>query len=174
MRKTLKQPVPENRSPTVESRVAIKRHPLHPVAVVYPVVCLSLLLPADLVHLWTGDAFWTRAAWWLNVLGLASGLFAAALGLVDMFLIRVARRHVSVWNHLLAGVMLLALAALGVWLRTEGTPAMWPWVLVQSAMCFLMVMVVGWLGGTLTFGHGIGVYGHRDPAREADSAPPAE
>ena len=37
MRKTLRQPVPEQRSPSVESRVAIRHHPLHPIAVVYPI-----------------------------------------------------------------------------------------------------------------------------------------
>ena len=35
---------------------------------------------------------------------------------------------------------------------------------------FLMVLVVGWLGGTLTFGHGIGVYGHRPDADSSDAA----
>jgi len=169
MRKTLKQPVPENRSPSVESRVAIKRHPLHPILVVYPVVCLSLLLPADLAYLRSGDAFWATAAWWLNVLGLGGGLLAAAVGICDMFLIRVARRHVSVWNHFIAGVMLLALAALGVWLRAADAAAIWPWGLVQSALTLLMVVVVGWLGGTLTFGLGIGVYGHKERA-EAEAA----
>lgn len=171
MRKSLKQPVAGNRSPTVESRVAIMRHPLHPILVVYPIVCLSLLLPSDLVYLWTGDVFWARVSWWLNLMGLASGLFAALFGMLDMFLIRVARRHVSVWNHFVAGVMLLALAALGVWLRVAEPAAVWPWAVVQSSLCLLMVGVVGWLGGTLTFGHGIGVYGHTAKAYDPDDAP---
>lgn len=174
MRKTLKQPVPEDRSPSVESRVAFMRHPLHPIVVVYPIVCLSLLLPADLAYLWTGDAFWARAAWWLNVLGLVGGLGAAVLGICDMFLIRIARRHVSVWNHFIAGVMLLALAALGVWLRMADTHVASTWTVVQSGLCLLLVIVVGWLGGTLTFGHGIGVYGHTSKAQASDDEAPAE
>ena len=148
MRKTLSQPVPEQRSPTVASRVAIHRHPLHPVAVVYPIACLTLLFPADVAYLWTGDAFWADVAWWLNLVGLGAGLLAGALGIADMFLIRVARRHVSAWSHFIAAVMLLALAG-------------W-WALVQSAPTAGMVVVAGWLGGTLSFGHGIGVYGYRD------------
>jgi uncharacterized membrane protein len=171
MRKSLKQPVPENRSPTVESKVAIKRHPLHPILVVYPIAGLSLLLPSDLLFLWTGESFWAQVSWLLNLLGLASGLFAAVFGVLDMALIRVARRHVSVWNHFIAGVMLLALAALGVWLRFADPEAVWPWAVVQSSLCLLMVGVVGWLGGTLTFGHGIGVYGHTGKDYGADDAP---
>ena len=162
MRKTLSQPVPEQRSPTVESRVAIHRHPLHPVAVVYPIACLTLLLPADVAFLWTGDAFWADVAWWLNLIGLVTGLLAATLGIADMFLIRVARRHVSAWSHFIAAVMLLALAAVGVWLRYPAPAAAGWWALVQSAPTAGMVLVAGWLGGTLSFGHGIGVYGYRD------------
>lgn len=174
MRNSLKQPVPENLSPSVESRVAVKRHPLHPILVVYPVVCLSLLLPSDLAWLWTGDGFWARVSWWLNLMGLASGLFAAVFGILDMFLIRVARRHVSAWSHFIAAVMVLALAALGVWLRAPDPQAVWPWALLQSSLCFLMVGVAGWLGGTLTFGHGIGVYGHLAKTTASDDDPPGE
>ena len=169
MRRTLKQPVPRQRSPTVESRVAIHRHPLHPIAVVYPIACLTLLLPADIAHLWTADAFWADVAWWLNLVGLAGGLLAAVLGICDMFLIRVARRHVSAWNHFIAGVMLLALAAAGVWLRWPDPAATGYWALLQSAPTAGMVGVVGWLGGTLSFGHGIGVYGHREREEEPAS-----
>ncbi|MDH7452691.1 DUF2231 domain-containing protein [Luteimonas composti] len=168
MRETLQQPVPEQRSPTVESRVALHRHPLHPVAVVYPIACLTLLLPADVLHLWSGRMFWAEAAWWLNVVGLVAGLMAAGLGIADMFLIRVARRHVSAWSHFIAGVMLLALAAAGVWLRWPDPAAAGWWALAHSAPTAAMVLVVGWLGGTLSFGHGIGVYGHRE--RDEDDA----
>jgi uncharacterized membrane protein len=164
MRKSLRQPVPEDRSPSVESRVAIHRHPLHPVVVVYPIACLTLLLPADVLYLWSGDGFWAGVAWWLNVVGLGAGLLAAVLGICDMFLIRVARRHVSAWSHFIAGVMLLALAAMGVWLRYPDPAAAGWWALLQSAPTALLVGVVGWLGGTLTFGHGIGIYGHRERA----------
>lgn len=172
MRKSLKQPVAPERSPSVQSRVAIKRHPLHPIVVVYPIVGLSLLLPADLAALWSGDPFWAKAAWWLNLLGLAGGMLAALLGLLDMLLIRVARRHVSVWSHFIAGVMLLALAALGVWMRAADTAASPPGALLQSTLCLLMVLVVGWLGGTLTFGHGIGVYGHTVRKEQAEEGAP--
>lgn len=175
MRDTLQQPVPQQRSPTVESRVALHRHPLHPVAVVYPIACLTLLLPADVLHLWSGRMFWAEAAWWLNVVGLVAGLMAAGLGIADMFLIRVVRRHVSAWIHFMAGVMLLALAAAGVSLRLpDPAAAIWPWGLFLSGIGFVMVVIVGWLGGALTFRHGIGVYGYKAAEEEGGGdAPPA-
>lgn len=179
MRKSLRQPRPANRSPSVASRVAIRQHPLHPMLVVYPVACLSLLPLCDLAWLWVGDPFFALASWWLNLLGLAGGLLAALVGICDMFLIRVVRRHVSAWSHFLAGVMLLAVAAAGMRLRwEEPAAAVWPWGLALSLLGLLMVGVTGWLGGTLTFKHGIGVYGYRAVAEEeeeegGDDTPPA-
>ncbi len=173
MRKSLKQPVPANRSPSVASRVAIKQHPLHPILVVYPVAALTLLPLADVLYLLLEDPFWARAAWWLNVLGLGGGLFAAVFGILDMFLIRVVRRHVSAWIHFIAGVMLLALAAAGVSLRLpDPEAAIWPWGLLLSGVGMVMVVIVGWLGGALTFRHGIGVYGYKAAEDAGEDAPP--
>ena len=136
--------------------------------VVFPVACLSLLPASDLAWLWSADPFFARAAWWLNLVGLGGGVLAALVGACDMLLIRVVRRHVSAWSHLLAGVMLLAVTAAGVRLRWEDpVAAVWPWGLVLSCLGLLMVGVTGWLGGTLTFKHGVGVYGYRAVDGEA-------
>lgn len=176
MRKSLKQPVPDTRSHTVASRVAIAQHPLHPILVVYPIACLSLLPATDVAYLWSGDRFWAQLSLWLNMVGLGAGLLAAVVGACDMFLIRVARRHVSAWSHFLSGVMLLALAAAGVRLRlADPFAAVWPWGLLLSSMGLLMVTVTGWLGGALTFRYGIGVYGYQAREEEGgEDSPPAE
>lgn len=179
MRKELKQPVPPTRSHTVASRMAIAQHPIHPMLVVYPVAFLSMVVFADGVFLWLGDAFWAQVAWWLNVTGLALGLVAGVVGMFDMFLIPVVRRHVSAWNHFIVAVMLLAIAAAGVWVRApDPVAAVWPWGLLLSALMLVLAMIAGWLGGTLSFRHGIGVYGDepselREGAEEDDDAPPA-
>ncbi|NZA25778.1 DUF2231 domain-containing protein [Luteimonas sp. SJ-92] len=175
VKKHLSQPVPRTRSHTVESRMSIAHHPIHPMLVVYPVALLSLVFPVDLVFLWIGDGFWAQLAYWLNAVGLAMGLVAGAVGTFDMFSIRVVRHHVSAWNHFIVAVMVLAMAALGVWLRAPGAEAaVWPWGLLQSAAMLLLVMVAGWLGGTLSFRHGIGVYGDEESHALGKDEPPAE
>lgn len=174
MRKELEQPIPRTRSHTVASRMAIQQHPIHPMLVVYPIALLSLLPATDLLYLWRGEAFWAQVSWWLNVAGLATGVVAGVVGMFDMFLIRVVRRHVSAWNHFIVAVMMLAMAAAGIWLRApDPVAAVWPWGMVQSSATFALVMVAGWLGGTLSFRHGIGVYGDDHEASERDDAPPA-
>lgn len=171
----LKPPVAEDRTPAVESAMAIAKHPVHPMLVTFPIAFLSMSPLADLAYLWLQDPFWARAGLWLNIIGLALGAVAGIVGALDLVLVRVARRHVSAWSHFIAAVMVLGLAALGVWLRLpDPAAAVWPWGLLQSLVMAGMVLVAGWLGGSLSFHHGIGVYGHtkrdEDPGHDA---PPA-
>ncbi len=157
------------------SRVAIRKHPIHAMLVVYPVSLLTLVPATDVAHLILGDAFWARMSFWLTLAGLAAGIVAAATGLLEMFLIRVVRRHVAGWNHMLAAVTALAMAAVGLSIRwPDPVLAVWPWGLVIGCADALMVVIAGWLGGTLTFRHGIGVYGQQDPPQDrADDSAPA-
>lgn len=176
MRESLQQPTPPEQSHTVASRVAFLKHPLHPMLVVYPVALLSLIVVTDGLYLWFDDDFWAIASFWMSVAGLVTGVVAGIVGTIDLFAIREVRRHISAWNHMLAAVMVLALAAVGVWLRIgDPVAAVWPWGLLLAATTTLLVAVAGWLGGTLSFRHGVGVYGEYDPEAEAeDDEPPAE
>lgn len=168
----LKQPVAKDRAPAVESVMAIAKHPVHPMLVTFPIAFLGTVPAADLAWLLFPDPFWARAGLWLNIGGLGLGVVAGVVGALDLVLVRVARRHVSAWSHFLAAVMALALAALGVWLRwPDPEAAVWPWGLVQGVVMLGVVGVAGWLGGSLSFHHGIGVYGHakaeEDPGGDA-------
>lgn len=169
----LRPPEPPGLSRTVESRVAIRKHPVHPMLVVFPIAFLAVVAPLDLLFLWSGLPFWARMAAVLNGAGLAMGLVAAAVGLVDLLLIPVVRRHVSAWSHALAAVMLLAVSAAGVWLRwPDPVAAVWPWGLLLSAVMVLLVAVAGWLGGGLSFHHGIGVAADAGGDDDGPDAPP--
>lgn len=179
MRKDLKQPVPRTQSHTVESVVAIAKHPIHPMLVTFPIAFLSMVVVTDVLFLWLGATFWAELSFWLNVAGLGFGVLAGIFGTLDMMSIRVVRRHVSAWNHFIVAVMVLAMAAMGVWLRLpDHAAAVWPWGLLSSSMMALLVMVAGWLGGTLSFRHGIGVYGDGESevprGKQANRRPPAE
>ncbi|KLI98738.1 DUF2231 domain-containing protein [Luteimonas sp. FCS-9] len=179
MRKDLRQPVPRTQSHTVESVVAIAKHPIHPMLVTFPIAFLSMVVVADGLYLWLRAPFWAELAFWLNVGGLGFGVLAGIVGTMDMMSIRVVRRHVSAWNHFIVAVMVLAMAALGVWLRLpDHAAAVWPWGLLSSSVMALLVAVAGWLGGTLSFRHGVGVYGDEETetpkGRDVEDTPPAE
>lgn len=173
MVESLKPPTPPELTRTVESRVAIRKHPLHPMLVVFPIAFLIVVSATDLLFLWSGLAFWAQLSLVLSGAGLALGLVAAAVGTADLLLIRVVRRHVSAWSHALSGVMVLAAAAANTWLRWgDPVAAVWPWGLVLSALMTLLVGVAGWLGGSLSFKHGIGVYGHAGTPDGGPDSPP--
>ncbi len=143
----------------VTSRIAIFKHPLHPMLVVFPIAFLTMLPLADLVFWWTGDDFWARLAFWLAVGGFAGGALAAVAGLLDFMLVRRARDHLVGWTHMLTAVMGLAMAAANAQLRWDDPAGgALPWGLVLSAVTALMIAIAGWMGGTLTFAHGIGTY----------------
>lgn len=148
---------------TVPSRIAVKQHPLHPMMVVYPVALLSLVVASDVLYVLLTDLFWARVSFLLTLVGFVAGVAAAIAGLAEFLLIREIRRHVSAWSHFIAAIMVLALAGLNLSMRWQNpAEAVWPWGLVASSVLFVLVMVAGWLGGTLSFKYGVGVYGRED------------
>jgi len=151
--------MPEAHENPIPSKVAIFQHPLHPMVVVFPVSFLITVLFTDLAFWWRGEVFWAEVSFWLLVAGFALGVLAALLGMADFFLMREVRRHVTGWSHFIAGIMTLALAGTNLQLRwADPVAAVLPWGVVVSAMLLMLVLVTGWLGGTLTFRHGIGTY----------------
>lgn len=157
----------------IPSRVAILQHPLHPMVVVFPISFLLSTLVSDAVFWWRGEEFWAQVSFWLSASGLTLGCLAALLGLTDFLLMNRVRQHVAAWSHMIVGILVLSLAATNLQLRWDDpVSAVLPWGIVVSAVLALMVMVTGWLGGTLTFRHGIGTYVHEhdipagDPSSE--------
>lgn len=159
----------------IPSAVAIRQHPIHPMLIVYPIALLTSMPAADLAFLFFGDERWAQLAFVLNLGGFVMGLVAALFGLGDFLLVREIRNHIAAWSHALAAVLLLALAAAGVWLRwPDPVDAVWPWGVALSSVTGMVAAGVGWLGGTLSFRHGIGVYGEQHPAPADPDTSPAE
>jgi len=153
----------------IPSRVAFMQHPLHPMAVSFPIAFLFGTFVTDLVFWWQGDPFWALMSFWLAVAGLVTGLGAAALGFLDFMLMSQVRQHIVAWSHFIIAVMALALAGANVRLRLdEPVDAVLPWGLVLSCTLVVVVGITGWLGGTLTFRHGIGTYVHPEDSGPED------
>ncbi len=174
LRPSKKPPPPKLYTRNVPSVIAIQKHPIHPMLVVFPIAFLSTMLLTDIAYLVLGDPFWAVLSFWLNLAGLVMGVLAGLVGIGDFLSLRAIRNHVSAWGHFIGAMMLLALAAAGVWLRwSDPVAAIWPWALLMSAVTAPAVLVVGWLGGTLTFRHGVGVYGEKPPEPDEEGHVPA-
>ena len=150
----------------IRSRIALGKHPLHAMLVVFPIAFLTATPAADLAFWWSGDPFWARVAFWLSAAGFLAGSMAALVGLLEFLLIRRVRQRLAGWTHMLSAVTALSLAGANAQLRIDDpVAAALPWGLVLSAVMAGMVGVAAWIGGTLTFGHGIGTYVHPDDER---------
>lgn len=148
--------------------VAIHKHPLHPLLVPLPIGFLIGALIADVVFVYATDPFWARAAFWCIVAGIVTGAIAGLAGLVELLSIARARAMATAWFHGVGNVALLALAAINLAMRWNdyATPIN-PTGLVLSVVITAGLLVTGWLGGELSYRHGIGVsesVGVTDPA----------
>jgi uncharacterized membrane protein len=158
-----------NHDETTSSKAAIGGHPLHPAVVPFPIAFLVGALVTDIVNLNTLEAFWSQASYWLLVAGLATGVLAAVLGLID-FLARPRVRSLGVaWLHFMGNGTALLVTVANVALRA-GDPAapVSTLGLTLSAIVAVLLAATGWAGGEMVFRHGVGRVGDIAPARSRE------
>ena len=159
----------------IQSKVTIKQHPLHPMVVVFPTSFLISTVVTDVLFWWRGEPLWAYMSFWLTAAGFGIGVVAAILGFIDFVQLRQVRRHVAGWSHFIVAFLALSLAGANVQLRIDDPiGAVLPWGIVTSTVMMILVVITGWLGGTLTFRHGIGTYSHELDAGGDESAAPVE
>ena len=131
----------------------IKKHPIHPMLVVFPLGLWIAALAFDIVYAVTGGAVWRTLAFW----NIAAGIIGALLAAVPGF---VARRLAT--YHMVLNLAAVAIFTLNWYVRTR-VPADSPWPLTLSVIGVVGVIVSGWLGGELVYRERVGV---EEPARE--------
>jgi uncharacterized membrane protein len=134
-------------------------HPVHPLAVAFPIALLAL------TPLWDGAALLGIApglalvGYWTELAGLVGGGVALVTGLADFLglkepsseLTNAALRHAA-FAFATLGVFVLAFALRG---GTAGGAR--PLVLGLEIFGALGLVLTGWLGGHLVFRYGVGV-----------------
>jgi uncharacterized membrane protein len=148
----------------VPSTVAIAKHPLHPLIVTFPIAFLTGAPAADIAYWFTKDPFWGRAAFWLLLAGLISGVVAALTGMADFLKIERVRKRTAGWAHMVLNVASLGLTIVNVFLRwgnTEG--AILPTGLTISVIVAALLGLSGWYGAELVYRHKVAVIGNGNP-----------
>lgn len=140
-------------------------HPLHPALVHFPIGLFLLSLVLDIApYLWTTSNNLFHAGYYSMLFGLVGAVLAAVAGLVDWSDIRIdhpARKTATL--HMILNLTVIALFGINLFLRA-GQPE-----LARVPLPFLMlslvgsgmILVSGYLGGTLVYDNGIGVGRHR-------------
>jgi uncharacterized membrane protein len=151
-------------------------HPVHAALAAFPIAFLSIAIVVDLAALFTGEAFWWEVAFWAVVAGLCAAIPTAGAGMIDLVAIdegdpamKVGTRHMSLM------ATAVGLFVIEVSLRGGSSPPTGTTLVATLALDGLgaaLLVIGGFYGGELVFGHGVGVAtstgdGARDGAGEA-------
>ncbi|MDQ2691254.1 MAG: Rieske 2Fe-2S domain-containing protein [Chloroflexota bacterium] len=145
------------------------RHPLHPALVHFPIGLFILALLMDVLsYLGVGSGELPRASFYALAGGLVLGLLAAVAGLADRSDIRrdhPARKTANI--HMTLNLIALGLFAVNLWLRLGETQPAGISLLdvLLSSLGVGVLLVSGYLGGTMVYDDGIGVGRHRRDTR---------
>ncbi|MBB2969876.1 DUF2231 domain-containing protein [Mesorhizobium sp. RMAD-H1] len=142
----------------LHSTARIAGHPIHPLLVPFPIVCFILTFLTDVAYWWTGEMFWANASAWLISTGVIMGLLAGIAGLIDFLGNPLIRAQAPAWPHMLGNLLVLILAFFNMLIHSrDGWTSVVPTGLILSGLTVLLLLVTGWLGGSLVYRHRAGV-----------------
>ena len=142
----------------MESRAKLFGHPIHQMLIVFPLGLLATALAFDVIHLVTGNGYWSELAYWMIAAGVITGLLAAPFGFIDWLAIPAGTRAKRIGAlHGVGNVIVVLLYAFS-WLTRSTLPAQ-PDTMAY-ALSFAgggLALVTGWLGGELVDRLSVGV-----------------
>ncbi len=142
----------------MEARAKLFGHPIHQMLIVLPLGLLAGAVVFDVVHLVSGNGYWSEIAYWLIAAGILSGLVAAPFGTADWTKIPHGTRAKRVGLlHGIGNVVVLLLFAASWLLRGIDPRDPSTLALVASFAGVALAGVTGWLGGELVGRLGVGV-----------------
>lgn len=141
-----------------KSTARIAGHPIHPILIPFPVAFFVGALVTDIVYSRTANLSWQYFSIWLITAGLIMGGLAAIAGVVDYFGNRAVRSQRPATPHMLINVAAMLVALVNAFVHSrDGWTAVVPTGLIFSAVTVALLAVSAWLGGSLTYRHGVGV-----------------
>lgn len=154
----------------MKSRAQFKSHPLHPMLVAFPIAFFTGSFVFDLMGLFAENPFFFILSYNLIMAGIISGLLAAIPGLIDLVTVvppKSSGKKRGI-KHGLLNVGVILIFALCLWMKNEGTIRLILIIGLELAG-FILLMVSGFLGGTLVYRNQIGVdmrYAHAGKWKE--------
>lgn len=144
-------------SQSVESAVAVAGHPIHAMAVHFPIALVVATLGCDIFYWWFGDEFFVRAGLWAAGFAFFTGIAAGLVGTAELLLVSGIRGRVGSWTHAIAAMTLLAIVGMNWGLRLVDEAAVLPHGLILSVLASIFAGLAGYHGGKLVFDHGVGL-----------------
>jgi nitrite reductase/ring-hydroxylating ferredoxin subunit/uncharacterized membrane protein len=153
----------------MRSKVNVKSHPLHPILVPFPIAFFTGTLISHLLGWLMNMPDLLRTAYFLNVGGIGFALLAAVPGLLD-FLYTVPPKSTGkkrAAKHGIINVTMLVCFAVALFFRNDSNHII---VALLELIGVSLMVIAGWMGGTLVYRNQIGVdirYAHAGKWNEA-------
>ncbi|MET0257584.1 MAG: DUF2231 domain-containing protein, partial [Methylobacterium sp.] len=93
----------------IGSAVAVAGHPIHAMAVHFPIALAVATLGADLFYWWSADPFWLRAGVWAAGFAFWTAVGASAVGTLELLLVPGIRARAASWTHAIAAMMFVSI-----------------------------------------------------------------
>jgi uncharacterized membrane protein len=136
----------------MKTPASIAGHPIHPMLVAIPIGLWIFSLICDLANLFgAASENWTILALYTMAGGIAGALLAAVPGFIDMLSLTSPIKRTAL-IHMGINLTVVALYAVNLWLRLQGSTLVW-----LSVLGLGLLVLSGWLGGKMVFEHGVGV-----------------
>ena len=138
------------------SPASVRKHPLHPMLVAFPIGLWVFALVCDIVAVAGAAGPWSTVAFYFIAGGIVGAILAAIPGLIDYFSIEEASMGRIATIHLLVNVGALIVFAVDLWCRFV-LPATSVVPLLLSAIGVVGIGIGGWLGGEMVYVKGMAV-----------------
>lgn len=152
------------------SKASIAGHPIHPMLIPFPLALWTTSFAVDVVFYFLRSPTLVIISKFLIAAGCLGALAAAVPGIIDWLSIKDAKvKRIANW-HARLNIIALIIFALSLYLRMK-VGAHWvnyslkiPFLL--SLVGVVLISISGWLGGALSFEHGVGVKPQHDSPEE--------
>jgi uncharacterized membrane protein/nitrite reductase/ring-hydroxylating ferredoxin subunit len=142
----------------MKSRANIKSHPLHPILIAFPIAFFTGTFAFHIIGWLAGKPELLRTAYYLNLAGIGFALLAAIPGFID-FLYTVppksSGKKRAAKHGIINVIMLLCFTIAFFYRRNEGSNDIM--VALLEIIGVSLMVIAGWLGGTLVYRNQIGV-----------------
>jgi uncharacterized membrane protein len=152
------------------SKASIAGHPVHPMLVSFPLALWYTSFAADVLFYFLRHASLLLISKFMIAAGVIGAIAAAIPGIIDWLAIKNSDvKRIANW-HARLNIIALIIFATSLYLRMRAGA---PWVnyslkipFVLSLLGVILISVSGWLGGSLSFEHGVGVAPQHDSPEE--------
>jgi uncharacterized membrane protein len=162
---------------TMESKVKLFGHPIHPMLIVFPFGLLATSFIFDIIYLLSNTNQWATTSFYLIGAGIVGGLIAALFGFLDWLNIPGGTRAKNIGLvHGLGNVVVVVLFLISWLMRRDVPAAPNSTALILSFVGILLALFTGWLGGELVDRLGVGVDrgAHLDAPNSLSGRPASE